>query len=202
MVALVVSIVALVLSALSALAVMELVAAGAPGVSRPDDDVIEEFEIPSEVVGTPAGSHGLPGWIEGTDRHVVLFVSPMCTMCAALVGTFDGVVPDGLTVVVTASHPARQREWAAAVGLPHDAAVFDDDMSIVARLEISSSPTVVGFGAGEVVFVAGVGGRPALDRVLDGRFAADGDGLAAPGAEWVGRPSASAWRGPGSRVDR
>ena len=186
--ALVVSIVALVLSALSALAVMELIADRTSGASEPGDETIEEFEVSATVAGTSASSHGLPASIDDTDRHVVLFVSPMCVMCSGLVGTFAGVVPDGLTVVVTASHPARLREWAASLGLHDGAVVFDDDMSIVGRLEISSSPTAVGFGGGSVSFVAGVGGRPALNRLLADRFAADGNGPAGPDPASAGLP--------------
>lgn len=166
MAALVISLVALLASGLVALAVMELVAAGPAGPSAPAADLIEQFEVDDEVAGTLASSHGLPDAIDGAETHLVLFISPMCAMCAGIAESFDGEIPPDVTVVVTASHPQRQRQWASDHQLPADDVIFDDEMSIVNGLGVTSSPTVVGFGGGRVVFIAGIGGRPALEELL------------------------------------
>ncbi|MDE0231843.1 MAG: hypothetical protein OXI56_05870 [bacterium] len=165
--ALIVSIVALVVSALCALAVMELLASRSHGRTEVDDSLIEEFEVPASVAGTAASSHGLPERIDHLDRHLALFLSPMCAHCAAIASSLGGMVPDDLTVVVTASAPERMRVWSRDRGLSTDDVVFDDDMSIVGSLKVASSPTVVGFGAGRVVFAAGIGGKAALEKLLE-----------------------------------
>ena len=164
--ALIISIVALVASALCALAVMELIANRSDAAPDADDALIEEFEVSSQVAGTSAGAHGLPERIDGLDRHLVLVVSPMCARCALIARSLEGAIPADLTVVVTASAPARMRAWSLEVGLREDQVIFDDRMSIVASLEIASSPTVVGFGKGKVVFSAGIGGPAALDELV------------------------------------
>ena len=171
MAALIISMAALLVSALVALAVMELVADRSANPSALPGDTIEQFEVDDGVAGTLASSHGLPAAIDGTESHLALFISPMCTMCAGIAESFDGEIPDDVTVVVTASHPARQRQWASTHGLPADGVVFDEEMSIVNGLGVASSPTVIGFGAGRVVFAAGIGGRPALDKLLAQRAA-------------------------------
>ena len=167
--ALIIAIIALVASALVALAVMELIANGTTSPTQPEHDKIENLEVPDDVMGTLAGSHGLPASIHETDRHMALIVSPMCTTCSGIVGSFDGVVPNGLTVLVTASQPRRHHEWITMHGLKLGDAVFDEDMSIVNSLRVSSSPTVIGFGAGRVAFMVGIGGRTALDELLEQR---------------------------------
>ena len=168
--ALVISAVALTSSALVALAVMEMTANRVAGPNGSTGNLVEQFEIPESVLGTVASDHDLPAWIDAKDRHLVLFVSPMCTLCGGIVGSFHGDVPEGLTVVVTASHAPRQRDWAAVHGLPASETLFDEDMAIVSALGVSSSPTVVGFGVGRVAFMAGVGGRAALDDLLEQRI--------------------------------
>ena len=168
--ALIISIAALLTSALCALAVMELIASRPSAASEPRDDSIEHFELSSEVEGTSASSHGLPDRPDDTGKHLVLVVSPMCARCAAIAGSLDGKLPDGLTVVVTASAPERMRAWAAEHGMKEADLVFDDDMSIVSSLQVSSSPTAVGFGDGKVQFAAGVGGPAALDELLRQRL--------------------------------
>ncbi len=168
--ALVISCVALLLSGLVALAVMELIADRPARLDSTDDDVIQELELSPAVAGTEASSHGLPQWLDHTTAHVALVVSPMCAACAAMVRSFEGVVPDGVTVVVTASGPQRQREWAAMLGLPPDEAIYDNEMSVVNSLGVTSSPTAVGFGGGRVIFMMGIGGRRALDTLLDRHF--------------------------------
>lgn len=167
--ALVISIVALLASALCALTVMELVATRASAAPDPADDTIEEFEVPPEVARTRASSHGLPELIDSADRHLVLVVSPMCARCAGMVSSLQGRVPEGLTVVVTASAPERMRAWIRDHGLDTGDVVFDDEMSIVNSLGVSSSPTGVGFGGGEVLFIVGVGGPVALSDLLEQR---------------------------------
>lgn len=165
--ALIVSIVALVASVLAALAVMELIANGRQaGGGAPEQDLIEDFELLPEVVGTRASSHGLPAEIDSTDRHLVLVVSPMCARCGLIMGSLHGTMPEGLTVVVTASAPARMREWTEEHGLAEGDLVFDDDMSIAKSLGVDSSPTALGFAAGEICFAAGVGGPAALEDLL------------------------------------
>ena len=164
--ALIISIAALLASSLCALAVMELIASRPLAASEPRDDAIEHFELSSEVADTTASSHGLPDRLDEPDKHLVLVVSPMCARCGAIAGSFDGKMPDGLTVVVTASAPARMRAWATEHGLKEADLVFDDDMSIVNSLQLSSSPTAVGFGDGKVQFAAGVGGPAAVHELL------------------------------------
>ena len=168
--ALAISILALLLSGLVALAVMELVTERPPEVEQPADDSIEEFELSPEVAGTSASSHGLPEWIDGASAHLVLVVSPVCAMCRKLAASFGGEIPAHLTVVVTAADAVRMRKWARMSGLPLDEAVFDDDMSIVNGLEVSSSPTAVGIVGGKVAFSAAIGGRSALDELLKQRI--------------------------------
>ena len=168
--ALIISIAALLSSALCALAVMELIASRPASASEPREDSIEEFEMSAEVVGTAASSHGLPDRIDDTDKHVVLVVSPMCARCGAIAASLSEKMPDGLTVVVTASAPARMRAWSTEHGLKEADLVFDDDMSIVNSLGISSSPTSVGFGGGKVLFAANVGGPQAVDELLQQRL--------------------------------
>ncbi len=168
--ALVISCLALLLSALVALAVMELVADGASTQRPPSDDTIQELDMSAGVAGTPASSHGLPEWVDRTETQMALIVSPMCGMCEGLVRSFEGVVPEGIIVVVTAAEATRQREWATVLKLSHDKAVFDDDMSIVNSLGVSSSPTIVAFSGGRVVFMVGIGGRSALDTLLKQRL--------------------------------
>lgn len=164
--ALVISIVALLLCGLVALAVMELVADRRSLSGTPAEDTIEESEIPAAVASTMASSHGLPSWIDQARTHVALVLSPVCATCHKLAASFQGSIPYGLTVVVTASDPARMRKWAAAQGLPSEELVFDDDMSIVNGLRIKSSPTAVGFVRGRPRLAANLGGRPALDNLM------------------------------------
>lgn len=164
--ALLISIVALLLSGLVALAVMELAADRSPARSEHAADVVEGFELPPEAEGIAASLHGLPRSIDETSTHLVLVVSPVCATCEKLVASFDGSIPDGLTVVVTASDPLRMRRWATAHGLSTGDLVFDDDMSIVNGLGVSSSPAAVGFIRGKAAFAVNLGGRPALDDLL------------------------------------
>lgn len=165
--ALIISIVALLAAALCALAVMELIANRPHETQEVDGALVEEFEVSSTVAGTAASSHGLPDRLDRLDRHLLLVVSPMCARCGAIAASLGGAIPDRLTVVVTASAPARMRAWCRDRGLPQDEVVFDDHMSIVGSLEVASSPTVVGFGGGRVVFAAGIGGPAALDDLLE-----------------------------------
>ena len=169
--ALIISIAALLLSGFVALAVMEVVAERPAGPRQPAEDSIEEFELSPAVAGTSASSHGLPDRIDGASTHLVLVISPRCSMCKKLALSFDGKIPAHLTVVVAATDAVRMRKWAAESGLSLRRTVFDDDMAIVNGLEVSSSPTVVGFVNGTVAFVAGVGGRRALDDLLEQRIA-------------------------------
>ena len=164
--ALVISILALLLCGLVALAAMELVSDRLSGPREPAEDLVEEFELPAEVEGTAASSHGLPELLDRTVAHLVLVVSPVCATCQALAASFEGELPDGLTVVVTAADPVRMRKWASRQGLPVDDLVFDDDMSVVDGLGVSSSPAVVGTYNGRVAFAAHVGGRQAVDGLL------------------------------------
>ncbi len=166
-VALVVAAVSLGVSLLVALAVIELVADRGSSRAGPADDEIENFELSPSVAEVPASGHGLPAWIDDTVRHVVLVVSPMCAMCAKLAESFAGTVPSAVTVVVVAGAPDRKRDWASGRGLPLDEVVFDDDMSIVNSLGVTSSPTAVGFGRGMPSFSVGLGGRAALDSLLE-----------------------------------
>ena len=174
--ALVISILALLLCGLVALAVMELVSDRPSGPGAPADDLVEEFELPAEVEGTAASSHGLPELLDRTARHLVLVISPVCATCQQLAASFGGELPDGLTVLVTAADPVRMRKWASLHGLPTDELVFDDDMSVVNGLGISSSPAVVGTYNGRVAFAAHVGGRRAVDSLLVQRMVAGEEG--------------------------
>ena len=168
--ALLISIVALLLSGLVALAVMELVADRPPDRSEPAADMVEAFELPPEAEGTTASLHGLPRSIDATSTHLVLVVSPLCAACKKLVASFEGAIPESLTVVVTASDLLRMRKWAADQGLPTEDLVFDDDMSIVNGLGVSSSPAAVGFIRGRAAFAVHLGGRAALDDLLARRI--------------------------------
>ena len=168
--ALIISILALVASGLSALAVMELIASRSTSAPETREDSVEEFEVPPDVAGTTASSHGLPDRIDDTDKHLVLVVSPMCTRCGEIAASLGGKIPEGLTMVVTASAPARMRAWSEDHSLIEADLIFDDDMSIVNSLQISSSPTAVGFGGGKVLFAAGVGGAVAVDELLKQRL--------------------------------
>ena len=175
--ALVISILALLLCGLVALALLELVIDRPSGQEEPAEDLIEEFELPTEVEGTVASSHGLPELLDRALTHLVLVVSPVCATCQKLAVSFEGELPDGLTVLVTAADPVRMRKWAAVQGLPIDELVFDDDMSVVNGLGISSSPAVVGTYNGRVAFAAHVGGRRAVDNLLIQRVTASEEGL-------------------------
>ena len=164
--ALVISILALLLCGLVALAVMELVAERPSEPGEPPDDQVEEFELLPEAVGTVASSHGLPDRIDRASTHLLLVISPVCVICQKLAASFEGAIPDRVTVVVTAADPVRMRNWAEFNGLPLDEVVFDDDMSIVNGLGVSSSPAAVGFALGRAAFAANLGGRRALDDLL------------------------------------
>ena len=161
---------ALVLCGLVALAVMELLAERT-GSSEPADDLLEEFDLAPEAVGALASSVGLPKQMDRASVHVVLVMSPVCSACERLARSFEGSIPDGLSAVVTAADPVRMREWAAAQGLPPAELVFDDDMSVVGALGVSSSPTAVGVLEGRIAFGARIGGRRALDDLVTGRLA-------------------------------
>ena len=174
--ALVISILALLLCGLVALALMELVSNRPSGPGEPAEDLVEEFELPTEVEGTAASSHGLPELLDRTVTHLVLVISPVCATCQQLAASFEGELPDGLTVLVTAADPVRMRKWASLSGLPMDELVFDDDMSVVNGLGISSSPAVVGTYNGRVAFAAHVGGRRAVDNLLIQRVVASEEG--------------------------
>ena len=170
--ALVISILALLLCGLVALAVMELVTDRPPASSPPAEDAVEVFELPAAAEPALASSYGLPSGIDRTRAHMVLVISPVCAMCARLAASFEGAIPDDLTVVVTAADPARMRKWASAQSLSLDDVVFDDDMSIVNGLGVASSPAVVGFVRGRPSFAANLGGRHALDEVMAQRATA------------------------------
>ena len=167
--ALTISIVALLVSAVVGLAVMELLANSTPSTSTSDqpDDVLTKFELSNGAIGTALSEHGLPRWLDSEAVHVVFFVSPVCSLCDALVGSLKGVVPAGLTLTVTAADPVRQREWASAHDLDLGEVVFDDDRSIVDSLGVTSSPTAIGVEHGKVLFAAAVGGPNALTELLD-----------------------------------
>ena len=172
--ALVVSIAAMLLSGLVALAVVELVASRSAGQLSAADDVIEDLELAPDVEGTLASAHGLPAEIDSSPAHLVLVISPMCMTCHALAVSFDGVIPEHVTVVVTASDPSRMRAWADRAGLHAGDVVFDDDMEIANSLRVASSPTGIGFAKGLVAFAVNVAGRDALDSLLAQRVAAVG----------------------------
>ncbi len=167
--ALTISIVTLLVSAVVGLAVMELLANGTPSTSTLDqpDDVLTKFELSNGAIGTALSEHGLPRWLDSEAVHVVLLVSPVCSLRDALVGSLKGVVPAGLTLTVTAADPVRQREWASAHDLDLGEVVFDDDRSIVDSLGVTSSPTAIGVEHGKVLFAAAVGGPNALTELLD-----------------------------------
>ena len=167
--ALTISIVTLLVSAVVGLAVMELLANGTPSTSTSDQphDVLTKFELSNGAIGTALSEHGLPRWLDSEAMHVVLFVSPVCSLRDALVGSLKGVVPAGLTLTVTAADPVRQREWASAHDLDLGEVVFDDDRSIVDSLGVTSSPTAIGVEHGKVLFAAAVGGPNALTELLD-----------------------------------
>ena len=200
MAALIISIAALLLSGFVALAVMEMAAERPAAPGQPAEDSIEEFELSPAVAGTSASSHGLPDRIDGAPAHVVLVISPRCAMCNKLAVSFDGRIPAHLTVVVTAADAVRMRKWAAENGLPLPETVFDDDMTIANGLEVSSSPTAVGFVNGAAAFAAGVGGRRALDDLLEQRIAILGQ---VPSADAAAETDAAASNtGDGSRRSR
>lgn len=194
--ALAVSIAALLLCCLLALAVLELVADRPTVPSEPSEDTFAELELAPGTEGTPASSHGLSAAIDLTPAHLVLVVSPMCAVCQRLALSFEGSVPEHLTVVVTASDPTRMRKWVAIVGLGADDVVLDEDMAIANSLGVTSSPTVVGLVAGRVAFAANLGGRPALDSLLAQRLSilADAPGLAARASVEPEQSSADAAR--------
>lgn len=164
--ALVISIVALSGCGLLALAVLELVAERPAGANEPSEDSFEEMELAPRVEGTLASSHGLPAPIDQSPTHLVLVVSPMCAKCQRLAGSFDGSIPEQLTVMVTASDPTRMRKWVTISGLDIDEVVLDDDMAIANSLGVESSPAVIGFVGGQAAFAGNIGGRSALDRLL------------------------------------
>ena len=168
--ALVIAVIALLLCGLVALAVMELLAERT-GSSDQAEDLVDEFDLAPDAVGAPASSVGLPERMDRASVHMVLVVSPVCRACQRLARSFEGSIPDGVSVVVTAADPARMREWAAAQRLSPDELVFDDDMSVVGALGVSSSPSVVGVLEGRIAFGAGIGGRRALDDLLTGGLA-------------------------------
>ena len=168
--ALVISIVALLLCGLVALAVMELLAGRPPEADQPAEDSIEAFDLSPGVEGAAASLHGLPDRIDRTSAHLALVISPVCATCAKLATSFEGAIPDHLTVIVTAADSVMMRKWASAHGLPLDEVVFDDDMSIVNGLGVTSSPAAVGFLRGRVAFAAHLGGRRALDDLLSQRI--------------------------------
>ena len=167
--ALVVSIAALVLCGLVALAVMELLADRPPSASQLAEDAIEAFDLSPGLEGTLASLHGLPNRIDRTSAHLALVISPVCATCHALASSLEGVIPDNVTVVVTAADAVQMRKWATVHRLPLDEVVFDDDMTIVTALEVTSSPAAVGFLNGEVAFAVHLGGRRALDELLTQR---------------------------------
>ncbi len=195
--ALVISILALLLCGLLALAVMELVAGQPSDPKEPAEDSIELFEPPAAAESTVASSHGLPGWIDQTRAHVVVIISPVCATCHRLAASFEGAIPDHLTVLVTAADPVRMRKWASAQGLPLDGVVFDDDMSIVDGLGVTSSPAAVGFVDGRAAFGAHLGGRRALDDLIAQRVAMlDQDSSPVPSIDGDSqRPAAEAAKG-------
>ena len=168
--ALVISIVALVLSGLVALAVMELLADRPIGAGEPAEDSIEAFELSPGVEGTVASLHGLPDRIDRTSAHLALVISPVCATCQKLAASFEGAIPDSVTVIVAAADAIQMRKWATVHGLPLDEVVFDDDMSIVNALGVTSSPAAVGILRGRVAFAAHLGGRRALDDLLAQRI--------------------------------
>lgn len=164
--ALVISIVALLGCGLLALAVLELVAERPAGTSEPSEDAFDEMELAPRVEGTLASSLGLPAAIDRSPTHLVLVVSPMCAKCQRLAASFDGSIPEQLTVMVTASDPIRMRKWVTISGLDIDEVVLDDDMAIANSLGVDSSPAVIGFVGGQAAFAGNIGGRDALDRLL------------------------------------
>ena len=168
--ALVISIVALLLCGLVALAVMELLAGRPSEAGQPDEDLIEVFDLSPGVEGANASLHGLPERIDRTSAHLALVISPVCATCQKLAASFEGVIPGHLTVIVTASDAVKMRMWASVHGLPLDEVVFDDDMSVVNGLGVTSSPAAVGFLDGRVAFAAHLGGRRALDDLLAQRI--------------------------------
>ncbi len=191
--ALVIAVTALLLCGLVALAVMELLAERTEATD-PDEGLFEAFDLTPEVVGAPASSVGLPEELDRASVSVVLVMSPVCRACERLARSFDGAIPDGLSVVVTAADPARMREWAAIQGLDREELVFDDDMSVVRALGVSSSPSAVGIMEGRIAFGARVGGRRALDDILNGRLATLD---AIPGPSPEAAPAAKAeWQAP------
>ena len=163
--ALIISIAALLAAAMVALAMMELVADRQTGSQSTSEDTIEGFEVREEVAGTLASSHGLPPEIDGTQTHIALFLSPMCAMCSGIAESFDGEVPGGVTVVVTASSPARQRQWASTHRLSHQSVRFDDRMAIVESLGIASSPTAGRFWRWTGCLYGGDWGTPCVGQI-------------------------------------
>lgn len=168
--ALVISIVALSVCGLLALAVLELVAERPTVSSQPSEDAFEELELAPRAEGTLASSHGLPAAIDQTPAHLLLVISPMCATCQRLAASFEGRIPEQLTVMVTASDPTRMRKWVAIAGLDVDDVVLDDDMAVANSLGVISSPAVVGFVGGRAAFAANLGGRRALDNLLAQRL--------------------------------
>ena len=132
-------------------------------------DRIERLALADGVGAMSASDAGLPAFIDGAARHLVLFVSPACPACSDLVSGLGGEIPDGLTVVLTAAKPRRADRWVRAHSLTDGQVVLDDGTAIAERLGVAASPTVVGFAGGRAALAARVGGLDAVLALLGSR---------------------------------
>ena len=125
---------------------------------------MKRLQLPDTAAGLAASAAGLPGWIDTTQRHVALFVSVSCPVCHRIVGSLQGIVPEGLTVVVTDTDFARSQRWVRKSHMQGN--VIADDGTVAAALGIASAPTAVGFSDGVAQFALKLGGPAALNGLM------------------------------------
>ena len=126
--------------------------------------LVERLQLPETAAGLAASAAGLPDRIDTTQRHVALFVSVSCPVCHRIVGSLQGTVPEGLTVVVTDTDLARAQRWVRKTRMQGN--VIADDGTVAAALGIASAPTAVGFSDGAAQFALKLGGPAALDGLM------------------------------------
>lgn len=163
--ALIISTAALAISLFVALALMEVIA-HTELASSVEELEASELDLNAGAIGSSPSSHGMPAHLDDIASGVVLFLSPVCKTCSAIARSFDGSIPEDVTVVATAADSVRLEKWVAEHNLPTEHIVVDDDYTIVDSLGITGTPAVLGLSYGAIAFALAVPNGASLKKVL------------------------------------
>jgi hypothetical protein len=87
---------------------------------------------------------GLPGYLDGADQSVVLFLSNKCETCIALAEVLGGdALPPRLTLVIVPVFQGEAQQFIDRFQLHHERTIGDTDGKIVKQLKLDTTPVAI-----------------------------------------------------------